>query len=266
MKTFQSLLPVFGLVSAVMGWSNETTAYTTVTVSSYTTYCPEATTITQGTKTYTATASETLTITDCPCTLTKPVKPTGYPTGVPPISLPSPINNATAPPPVWVTTTVSEYTTYCPAPTSVIQGNQTYTITEATTLTITNCPCTVSYPPSTTKTVTVSTLTTYCPAPTTITHSSSTYTVTTSGTATIPIVSVTTVPNSPPTPTVPAPGVTAAPPAPTAPGVVPTGSNPTVGKPPTPTASSSIIEANSASKADTGIFGLVVAGLAAMLI
>ncbi|KFX93407.1 hypothetical protein O988_06841 [Pseudogymnoascus sp. VKM F-3808] len=47
---------------------------------------------------------------------------------------------------VWVITTVSAYVTICPGPTSFVQGVQTYTITEATTLTITNCPCTISYP------------------------------------------------------------------------------------------------------------------------
>lgn len=77
MKSVQSLLPVFGLVAAAQAsyYVNGTTTsapavyptqpvvYTTVTTDIYTTYCPEATVITQGTKTYTATASQTLTIT-----------------------------------------------------------------------------------------------------------------------------------------------------------------------------------------------------------
>jgi hypothetical protein len=67
MKTAQSILAVFGLVTVVRawgsGWSNDTTVWTTVTTDVYTTFCPESTTFTQGTKTYTATASETLTIT-----------------------------------------------------------------------------------------------------------------------------------------------------------------------------------------------------------
>ncbi|TKA76409.1 hypothetical protein B0A49_05396 [Cryomyces minteri] len=48
--------------------------------------------------------------------------------------------------PVYVTEVVTAYTTYCPAPTSIVHGNQTYTVTEATTLTITNCPCTITKP------------------------------------------------------------------------------------------------------------------------
>ncbi|KFY87334.1 hypothetical protein V498_07205 [Pseudogymnoascus sp. VKM F-4517 (FW-2822)] len=47
---------------------------------------------------------------------------------------------------IWITTTVSAYVTICPSPTTFTQGVQTYTVVEATTLTITNCPCTISYP------------------------------------------------------------------------------------------------------------------------
>lgn len=38
---------------------------------------------------------------------------------------------------------VAVLTTFCPHPTTVVQGSMTYTVTEPTTLTITNCPCTV---------------------------------------------------------------------------------------------------------------------------
>jgi len=62
--------------------------------------------------------------------------------------------------PVYTTEVVTAYTTYCPGPTQITYGTQTYTVTEATTLTITNCPCTVTYP------VTSST---YAPPPTTYT-------------------------------------------------------------------------------------------------
>lgn len=37
-----------------------------------------------------------------------------------------------------VTEVVTEYTTYCPEPTTLTHGEQTYTITEATTITL---PC-----------------------------------------------------------------------------------------------------------------------------
>ncbi|KAG5356717.1 hypothetical protein CJU90_2061 [Yarrowia sp. C11] len=54
------------------------------------------------------------------------------------------------------TNVVTAYTTYCPYPTEIVEGNKTYTVTEATTLTITDCPCTR------TTTVVTETLTT-CP-------------------------------------------------------------------------------------------------------
>ncbi|TPX10877.1 uncharacterized protein E0L32_008083 [Thyridium curvatum] len=42
------------------------------------------------------------------------------------------------------TQVVTAYTTYCPEPTKITQGNVTYTVTKPTTLTITNCPCTIT--------------------------------------------------------------------------------------------------------------------------
>merc|ERR1712230_183722 len=162
MKSVQSLA-VLGFAAAAQasygyGWnttSSEPVVYTTLTTDIYTTYCPEATTFTRGTKTYTATASETLTITDCPCTYSHPVTGTPKPTPSSYVA-PPPSTNATYTP-VWVTTTetVKTYTTYCPVPTTVVQGNKTYTVTEATTLTITDCPCTATntYPGTTSTTV-----------------------------------------------------------------------------------------------------------------
>ncbi|KAM0344981.1 hypothetical protein ACHAPU_006860 [Fusarium lateritium] len=61
--------------------SNETVHYTTEVVTHLTTYCPAATTLTYGDKTYTVTEATTLTIEDCSCTITKPVATetgTGY--------------------------------------------------------------------------------------------------------------------------------------------------------------------------------------------
>lgn len=46
----------------------------------------------------------------------------------------------------YVTEVVTQLTTYCPAATQITHNGQTYTVTEATTLTITNCPCTVTKP------------------------------------------------------------------------------------------------------------------------
>ncbi|KAF3318488.1 hypothetical protein TWF173_007895 [Orbilia oligospora] len=48
------------------------------------------------------------------------------------------------------TTVVTAYTTYCPYPTEIVEGTKTYTVTEATTLTITDCPCTRTLTCSTT--------------------------------------------------------------------------------------------------------------------
>ena len=50
---------------------NGTVAYTTTIVTALTTYCPEAMEVTHGGNTYTVTEATTLTITDCPCTLTQ---------------------------------------------------------------------------------------------------------------------------------------------------------------------------------------------------
>jgi hypothetical protein len=53
----------------------------------------------------------------------------------------------------YVTETVSSVEYYCPGPTEITQGSSTYTVTEATTLTITDCPCTVTKPVTTTSEV-----------------------------------------------------------------------------------------------------------------
>ncbi|EPE05702.1 hypothetical protein F503_08233 [Ophiostoma piceae UAMH 11346] len=41
------------------------------------------------------------------------------------------------------TIVVTDFTTYCPEPTTFVFKNKTITVTEATTLTITDCPCTL---------------------------------------------------------------------------------------------------------------------------
>jgi len=48
--------------------------------------------------------------------------------------------------PAYVTEVVTAYTTYCPGPTKITHGHKTYTVTKATTLTISDCPCTVTTP------------------------------------------------------------------------------------------------------------------------
>ncbi|RGP59316.1 putative sed1-abundant cell surface glyco [Fusarium longipes] len=108
------------------------THYTTEVVTAITTYCPAPTTLTYGDKTYTVTEETTLTITDCPCTISHPLKPT------------KPIIPVPVPTVVYTTEVVTAITTYCPEPTTLTHGNKTYTVTEPTTFTITDCPCTVT--------------------------------------------------------------------------------------------------------------------------
>lgn len=59
--------------AAVLSAALENVTYTTQVVTAYTTYCPAATKITHGTNTYTVTEPTTLTISDCPCTVSVPV-------------------------------------------------------------------------------------------------------------------------------------------------------------------------------------------------
>jgi len=66
-----SAAAVLAVAAGAHAWSNVT--YTTEVVTALTTYCPEATEITHGGTTYTITEATTLTITDCPCTITKPI-------------------------------------------------------------------------------------------------------------------------------------------------------------------------------------------------
>ncbi|CAM1508250.1 Fc.00g050980.m01.CDS01 [Cosmosporella sp. VM-42] len=47
----------------------------------------------------------------------------------------------------YITVVTTDYTTYCPSPTTFIHKNATYTATTETILTITNCPCTITYQP-----------------------------------------------------------------------------------------------------------------------
>ncbi|KAH8169200.1 hypothetical protein LIA77_11326 [Sarocladium implicatum] len=46
----------------------------------------------------------------------------------------------------YVTETVDSYVTYCPLPTEIVHGDKTITVTEPGTITITDCPCTVTKP------------------------------------------------------------------------------------------------------------------------
>lgn len=67
---FQLLSALALAGSALAGFHNDTDVTVTEVVTALTTYCPEPTTFEQNGKTYTVTEATTLTITDCPCTLT----------------------------------------------------------------------------------------------------------------------------------------------------------------------------------------------------
>lgn len=63
------------------------------------------------------------------------------------MSMPMPSSNGTMPAMsdevVTTTKVVSVYTTYCPEATTVEMNGKTYTASSATTITITDCPCTI---------------------------------------------------------------------------------------------------------------------------
>lgn len=137
---------------------------------------------------------------------------------------------------VVTTVVVSEYTTYCPSPTTWAYKNTTYTVTEPTTITITNCPCTVihSQPPPVTTT-------SYCPP--------------TNGTVPFPTyANSTTVIVSTPPPTTILPGTTEITSAPTK---TPVG----------PTTTATLVTVNAADRVTNGAGALgLFAGLAALLL
>jgi len=69
-----SVAAILALAASASAWSNVT--YTTEVVTALTTVCPASTQLTYNGVTYTVTESTTLTITNCPCTLVKPVTTT----------------------------------------------------------------------------------------------------------------------------------------------------------------------------------------------
>jgi hypothetical protein len=97
---------VLALAAGANAFKNVT--YTTEIVTAITTYCPEPTTVEYGGTTYTITEATTLTITDCPCTIKKPVTT---------ISAPS-YHNSTVAPTGVVPTTAPAGTGVAPGPTS----------------------------------------------------------------------------------------------------------------------------------------------------
>lgn len=122
MKSFAA---VAAFVAAANAYAYNTTApptYETITTSAYTTVCPGPTEIPIAPgSTITVTEATTLTITDCPCTITKPVETPSYaPAPVVPSSAPAPYyppgnSSSTAPAPSGTAPT-SVYPTGTPSP------------------------------------------------------------------------------------------------------------------------------------------------------
>ncbi|KAH7123036.1 hypothetical protein EDB81DRAFT_813472 [Dactylonectria macrodidyma] len=158
--------------------------YTTEVVTSLTTYCPAATTLTYGDKTYTVTEATTLTITDCPCTVSKPVYTKTY---APPASSSAAstcpeecydaYNKCRTGPDANMATCAAEYA-------SCLGFNPFGD--DGSLVTPTACSSKTAYtqpPVYTTEVVTA--ITTYCPEATTLTYNNITYPVTEPTTLTI---------------------------------------------------------------------------------
>jgi len=117
---FTKFAVVAGLAAVANAWANET--WVTTTVSVLTTVCPFATTLTHNGVTYTATASETITITNCPCTIS--FKPTVTP--VVPASTPAYVNTtvvATTTPVGTVTPVATAKATFTGAANKAVAGS-----------------------------------------------------------------------------------------------------------------------------------------------
>lgn len=125
-------------VAGANAWGNYTgPVYTTEVVTAYTTYCPEATEITHGGVTYTVTEATTLTITNCPCTITKPVSSavvtscTSTPVAAPYTSV-APVYSSVAAPPAYSAPYVNASTPAYTPPATSATGTGAYTAPIAT--------------------------------------------------------------------------------------------------------------------------------------
>ncbi|CZR59775.1 related to CLOCK-CONTROLLED PROTEIN 6 (CCG-6) [Phialocephala subalpina] len=107
---FSTLAAITALAATVSAGYNGTVVYTTEVHTAYTTVCPASTELTFNGVTYTATASTTLTITNCPCTIVKPVTTSS----VVYCNTCAPVSSA----PVYANTTVAAATTYAAASTT----------------------------------------------------------------------------------------------------------------------------------------------------
>lgn len=148
--------------------------YTTEVVTSLETYCPGPTQVTYGGTTYTVTEATTLTITDCPCTISKPVAPTSVPS-TPENKCAKDCQDAYNKCRVQPHANMS----YCAAKFAECLGHSPFgddgSLVTPTACSTTQAPATPTGVVYTTEVVTE--LTTVCPSPTTMTFNNVTYTV-----------------------------------------------------------------------------------------
>jgi hypothetical protein len=122
--------------TAAASYTNGTVVYTTEVHTAYTTVCPASTELTFNGVTYTATASTTLTITNCPCTIVKPVTTSSvvaapspapvYPNGTTPAA-----TTAAAAPPAVGTGVVVPAPSATPSTISASSGNKAFAFSGA---------------------------------------------------------------------------------------------------------------------------------------
>ncbi|KAI0011109.1 hypothetical protein F4779DRAFT_575031 [Xylariaceae sp. FL0662B] len=120
MKLIQILAPIAGLLAAVNADDDddhESTIWTTVYTTDFTTYCPSPTTFAWKNVTYTATTATTITITNCPCTITYSQPPPITTTSCPETTIPSGTGGITTYPNATSTTI-----TFTPPPETTISG------------------------------------------------------------------------------------------------------------------------------------------------
>jgi len=98
-----SVVALAALVAGAAAGYNGTVAYTTEIHTAYTTVCPASTQLTFNGVTYTATASTVLTITNCPCTIVKPVTTSSVVATTPGAPAPPVVTSSAAP--VYVNST-----------------------------------------------------------------------------------------------------------------------------------------------------------------
>jgi len=124
---------------ASANYSNSTVVYTTEVHTAYTTVCPASTELTFNGVTYTATASTTLTITNCPCTIVKPVTTSSvvapspapvYPNGTT-VAVTTPVVVATTAATSVGTTSVKSTPTATPSTITASGGNKAFALSGA---------------------------------------------------------------------------------------------------------------------------------------